>query len=355
MDSSLFNIVDVCTGIGGLSRGVYFGLKSIGFTPRTVCYVEREAFACAVLDARMEAGDLDAAPIWTDVSSFPCRNFTGSVDMVIGGIPCQDFSLAGKCAGTSGDRWLWPDFWRIVCGTGAKMLFLENVAGFVSGGGLAAVVSDLAASGWNAEWDCFSADEVGAPHRRERLFVLAYAGCEHVDIFKRRIWAKSTRESCTMGNTDSTAGLEPQRKPGGRAGVEEANQPMAHSAGKRRSGRSDGDATGSKREIQASGSRGSVDCNRCRYEIPTWPPCPEDEAWERVIAMRPDLAPAINGKLNPRFVSWLMGLRPDWVDIPGAAKVDQLRALGNSCVPATAELALRTLWHRVEVFNKNKF
>jgi site-specific DNA-cytosine methylase len=60
--------------------------------------------------------------------------------------------------------------------------------------------------------------------------------------------------------------------------------------------------------------------------------------------VRPDLAPAIDGKLNPRFVEWLRGFSEGWIEIPGASRVDQLRALGNAVVPATAELAFRTLW-----------
>lgn len=138
-----------------------------------MCHVERDAFAASVLVARMEDASLDRAPVWDDLTTFDGRAWRGAVDLVTAGYPCQPFSVAGKRAGADDERHLWPHVRRIVEECGAPLVFLENVAGHVSLG-LADVLADLAALGLDAEWLCLRASDVGAPHRRERLFVLAY-------------------------------------------------------------------------------------------------------------------------------------------------------------------------------------
>lgn len=97
--------------------------------------------------------------------------------LVVAGFPCQPASAAGRRAGTDDERWLWPDIARVIGAVEPRLVFLENVPGLLSVNGGTAfheVVEDLSALGFDADWDCFSASEVGAPHRRERLFILAY-------------------------------------------------------------------------------------------------------------------------------------------------------------------------------------
>jgi len=135
--------------------------------------VEREAFACAHLVAAMEQGLLAPAPVWSDARTFPGRRFRGRVDCVIGGIPCQPHSIAGKRLGRDDERDLWSPLRRIVVQTGAWCALIENVPGMVTSGGLARVWRDLHRLGFAVEAGLFSAEEVGASHGRERLFVLA--------------------------------------------------------------------------------------------------------------------------------------------------------------------------------------
>lgn len=90
-------ILSLCSGVGQLDAGVRRALPSA----RTVLYVEREAYAAAVLVARMESGDLDEAPVWSDAEHVPTGTLHGRVDMVLGGIPCQPFSRAGERRGWS--------------------------------------------------------------------------------------------------------------------------------------------------------------------------------------------------------------------------------------------------------------
>lgn len=161
--------LSLCAGIGGAD----LGLRSIGVA-RTVCYVERESFAAACLVAAMQRGALDDAPIWSDLRSFDAQAWCGTVDLVVAGYPCQPFSHAGRRRGADDERHLWPEVLRITRECGARLLFCENVAGHLSLG-FADVLANLAASGFDVEWDLFTAREVGAPHRRERLFFLAHS------------------------------------------------------------------------------------------------------------------------------------------------------------------------------------
>jgi len=163
-----FTHVSLCAGYGGID----LGLKRAIPTLRTVAFSEIEAYACANLVAKMEAGQLDPAPIWTDLKTFPWAAFHGRVDILSGGYPCQPFSAAGKRLGTDDPRHLWP-----FIATGIRLMqprfcFFENVEGHISLG-LRAVIEELAELGYTATWGIFSASEVGAPHQRKRVFILA--------------------------------------------------------------------------------------------------------------------------------------------------------------------------------------
>lgn len=160
----------LCAGAGGLELGLRIAL---GDDYRCVVYVEREAYAAATLVARMADQALDTAPVWDDLSTFDGKPWCGVVDIVSAGFSCQPWSAAGKQLGIEDERWIWPDIARIVCEVEPEWVFLENVGGLVRGG-LEHVLRDLAVSGFDAEWDCLSAAEVGAPHVRERLFILAH-------------------------------------------------------------------------------------------------------------------------------------------------------------------------------------
>ena len=164
--------LSLCTGYGGLE----LGLRLAGVAVHTVGVVERQAYAAAVLANRMVEGALDPCPIWDDLESFDGSAYSGRVDLVAAGFPCQGASVAGKRLGTADARWLWPHVWRIARECGASLLFVENVPGLLTvnqGQAFGEILGDLAASGWVAEWDCFPAAACGAPHLRDRWFLLA--------------------------------------------------------------------------------------------------------------------------------------------------------------------------------------
>lgn len=161
-------IISFCTGIQGLERG----LRSAGMSIQPVCFVEIESFINENLVSGMEQGLVDEAPIWSNVKSFDGLPFRGMVHGFTGGYPCQPFSLAGQRKGTEDPRHLWPHIERHIGTVGPIWCFFENVAGHLTLG-FPEVRESLSNLGYKVEAGIFTAEEVGAPHKRERLFILA--------------------------------------------------------------------------------------------------------------------------------------------------------------------------------------
>lgn len=160
--------LSLCTGYGGIE----LGLERAGVPLRPIAYVEREAFAAANLVAKIEAEQMAPAPVWTDVKTFPYSDFHGRVDILLAGYPCQPFSAAGQRKGKSDERHLWPFIARGIAACKPRLVFAENVEGHLSLG-IKDVFSDLGRMGYEYTAGLFSAEEVGASHRRKRLFWLA--------------------------------------------------------------------------------------------------------------------------------------------------------------------------------------
>lgn len=201
--NSYTRVLSLCSGFGGLDRGVRGALPSA----RTVCYVEREVSVCAVLEARMSDGSVDEAPVWSDLTTFDGRVWRGVVDLVVAGFPCQPVSVAGRGLGSDDPRWLWPHVLRIVRETEASAVFLENVPGIV-GKGLEGILQDIHALGFDAEWGCLDAGAVGATHLRDRWFCLAYSRrrprwIEQVGISRRNRTSQPQPEGEALADTNS--------------------------------------------------------------------------------------------------------------------------------------------------------
>lgn len=153
--------------------GGILGGKLLGW--RTVCAVEFNAYARSVLLARQNDGTLSPFPIWDDVRTFDGRPWRGIVDVVSGGFPCQDISVAGKGDGLDGERsGLWSEMARIVGEVRPRFVYVEN-SPMLTSRGLGRVLGDLAEMGFDAEWGVLGARDVGAPHIRERIWILAHA------------------------------------------------------------------------------------------------------------------------------------------------------------------------------------
>jgi DNA (cytosine-5)-methyltransferase 1 len=140
---------------------------------RTVCAVESDGYARRVLMSRQDDGCLPPFPIWDDVRTFDGRPWAGRVDVISGGFPCQDISVAGKGEGITGARsGLWGEFARIIREVGPAYVFVENSPALTARG-LGTVLGDLAAMGFDARWGVLGAVHAGAPHRRERIWIVA--------------------------------------------------------------------------------------------------------------------------------------------------------------------------------------
>jgi DNA (cytosine-5)-methyltransferase 1 len=161
------NGLDLFSGIGGISQ-------ALAPWVRTVAYCERDRYAQAVLLSRMERGEIDTAPIWDDVTTLKV-NPLPFIDIVSGGFPCQDLSLAGLRKGLAGERsGLFFEIMRLVRELQPRFVFMENVAGIFAGYTLGTVGGALAALGYDCRWGVLSAYDVGAPHQRERWFCLGH-------------------------------------------------------------------------------------------------------------------------------------------------------------------------------------
>jgi DNA (cytosine-5)-methyltransferase 1 len=155
---------------GGILGGKLLGWK-------TVCAVEINEYARRVLLARQDDGCLEPFPIWDDVRTFDGRPWRGVVDIVTGGFPCQDISAAGKGAGIDGARsGLWGEMARIIREVGPHFVLVEN-SPMLTSRGLGRVVGDLAEMGYDARWGVLGAVHAGAPHKRERIWIVAHAQC----------------------------------------------------------------------------------------------------------------------------------------------------------------------------------
>jgi DNA (cytosine-5)-methyltransferase 1 len=141
---------------------------------RTVCAVEWEPYAASVLAARQNDGILPPFPIWDDIQTFDGRPWRGRVDVVSGGFPCQDISAAGKGAGIDGERsGMWREMARVVSEVRPRYVYVENSPMLTTRGGTR-VIADLTEIGYDAQWDVMGAADVGAPHQRDRIWIVAY-------------------------------------------------------------------------------------------------------------------------------------------------------------------------------------
>lgn len=213
MNGGGLNELALFAGAGG---GILAG-KLLGW--RTVAAVEWEPYAASVLVARQNDGLLPPFPIWDDVQTFDGRPFRGRIDVVSGGFPCQDISVAGKGAGIDGERsGMWRHMARIVGEVRPRFVFVENSPALVTRG-LGTVLSDLAALGYDCKWTVLGAADVGAPHQRDRFWLVAHSdslrelqpqGCQCDE--------RGRSCNCCADVADATSQRQPQQRDNANAG-----------------------------------------------------------------------------------------------------------------------------------------
>ncbi len=425
VDSNAITHVSLCSGYGGIDLGLK---RVLGERFRTVAYCEIEAFAVANLVSKASQGWLDNAPLWSDLKRFPWGKFRGLVDILSGGYPCQPFSAAGKRLGTEDPRHLWPYIADGIAAMRPSACFFENVEGHISLG-LPDVIEDLGRLGYRTTWGIFSASEVGAPHQRKRVFIMAHlrgsgfprhGGLEQVGLPQRR----ETSEGClTEGGGSSCEGLLWPSRPGQPQHEWEPPRVVGNSESRKDNGREPGDmgeeasqrgcgnnaADGASEGLadhqQQCGLRGSHGISRGKRDSGI---SGTDAGSECSLGTQCKAEPSMGGDLNGTSdrMDYAELSEPDhaaggcdpesrggeldnstsrgcnWVNARSGRNVgrwneaqdlgsevenssssngashpdlyvscdnrtDELRLLGNGVVPATAELAFRTLWEEL--------
>lgn len=356
--------LSVCSGVGGLDVGLHVALPQV----KTVCYVEGEANAAATLVRRMGEGAMDEAPIWTDVRTFDAKPWRGKVDIIVGGYPCQPFSLAGKMRGEKDPRHLWPYIAGHVASLRPSLCFFENVAGHLRLG-FKKVHDDLQGMGYGVAAGMFKASEVGATHGRERLFILAV---ENANLHRLQGVIAPRPEG---GAVELSSGTELAEPYGGERG---RSRPVEKGARQRISGdsvedgervadarrqsgdrhrglravarqdeREEGTRPGKVRDAPRGGVENMADDGQAvevgaPAGLGAFPPIPtDDREWSFVFHHAPWLAPALpKRKKEPasEAKSTLRGMAHGV-----AHRVDRLRACGNGVVPLQAAYAFTVL------------
>jgi DNA (cytosine-5)-methyltransferase 1 len=163
---------------------------------RTVCAVEWEEYPASVLCARQNDKILPTFPIWDDVRTFDGRPWRGIVDVISGGFPCQDISVAGRGDGLDGERsGMWKEMARIIGEVRPQFAFVENSPMLVTRG-LERVVADLTKMGYDSRWGIISASDIGANHKRERIWIVAHS--KH-GRYTDQVQGKHGEEVCVQG------------------------------------------------------------------------------------------------------------------------------------------------------------
>ena len=322
----VLHALHLCSGYGGFEL-------ALGDAARTVAHVERDAYAAAVLVARMGEARLDQAPVWSDLCTFDTGPWVGRVDIITAGFPCQPFSAAGKRAGTDDDRWLWPDICRIIGEVRPRCVFLENVPGVVRHG-LPHVLADLAGLGFDAEWGLCGASDVGAPHRRQRFWLVADSDRDGQSLVGR----KPEHDRDARHDTDGSGGADvADSKKLGRGEWIDGAQSCRLSADTQ-AGDSDvaDPACVDEREPHHTGC--TIARHHARPDIGghRFPPRPDDhDGWQQWDGPQPCIRRSADGPTR-----WL-------ADGGTRYLADQLHLGGNGLVPQCAAEAWRQLTERL--------
>ena len=207
------NVLDLFSGIGGFS----LGLERAGF--KTVAFCEVDKKCQAVLKKHWPD-----VPMFDDVSNLKGKDIEEKIDVICGGFPCQDISLAGKGAGLAGKRsGLWSEFHRLIKEIRPKYAIIENVSALRSRG-LDQVLGALSEIGYDAEWHCITAASVGAPHRRDRIWIVAYSSSRRFkSLHNRNSESNDVISSSINVSNSNSEGLQGQRKITGRISKELQN------------------------------------------------------------------------------------------------------------------------------------
>jgi DNA (cytosine-5)-methyltransferase 1 len=275
-------VLDIFSGIGGFS----LGLENAGM--KTIAFCEINSFCQKILKKHWQS-----VPVFSDITILTNKDFKTlpKIDVIAGGFPCQDISVAGKGGGIAAKRsGLWKEFARLINEIRPKYAIIENVANLRSQG-LISVLQDLWEIGYDAQWHCIPASAFGAPHRRDRIWIIAYPACIGKAGFSCR---EKTNQSISRSNRKDVFGYK------------------------------------------VSGLQGNYQFKEVRRvsceEIRTYRNTKGFAQW----GIEPETIPRLTEeRLNPDWVEWLMGFPHGWTE--GGSRMQRLQSLGNAVVPLIPE------------------
>jgi DNA-cytosine methyltransferase len=326
------NVFDIFSGIGGFS----IGLEAASM--QTVAFCEINPFCRQILKKHWPS-----VPIFSDITVIDKEDLKAlpRIDVIAGGFPCQDISVAGKQKGIAAKRsGLWKEFARLINEIRPKYAIIENVANLRSTG-LIAVLQDLWAIGYNAEWHCIPASAFGAPHRRDRIWIIAHPAC--LCKVGLSIGKEETESSFGDGYKNATdtdckrwGSREYNKQRGYLSDNKNREYPQTQQEWDIRESWtsqickifSDSDKQGLQgcrgfKEISQICAQGQVSMYYCSRGIKQW-------------GKEPLEVPRLKDeRLNPDWVEWLMGYPISWTG--GGSRMQRLMALGNSVVPLIPE------------------
>ena len=270
--------------------GGILGGKLLGW--RTVCAVEWEPYPASVLCARQNDGLLPTFPIWDDVQTFDGKPWRGIVDVVSGGFPCQDISVAGNGDGLDGERsGMWREMARIIGEVRPRYAFVENSPMLITRG-LERVLADLTAMGYDSRWGVVSASDIGANHQRRRIWIVANS----------RYWRRRDKRSIERGEISQKEWATDSNQIGGSS---EQSETLAHTSSIRQ-------------QRQGQHEQPINPAKSCDWETNYVESIGRPKQW----AIEPNVGRVADGV---------------------AARVDRLKAIGNGQVPLCAATAWRVL------------
>lgn len=319
-------IGSICSGYGGLDMATeqYFNAE-------TVWMADLDKYSSLVIEQRWKLPNLG------DIKQVDWKSVE-SIDILTAGYPCQPFSNAGQRKGEKDERHLWPHIKEIISQIRPRIVFLENVRGHLTLG-FKEVLKGLAELGYDAKWTIVRASDVGAPHQRARLFIIAYSDSQTFEQSRRtnraiseqtiEVIDRSDREingggTQTLQCSDSDCLGQPLGKDySGKIRNQEQSQSQSASLGKI-SSNSDNQQLSSNRKVSKLGRR-------------------FDSRLEMSMRSIPD--PLVDGKLNVKYVEYMMGLPEGWVTDLDISRAQKFKLLGNGVVPQQAFEALNRLFN----------
>ena len=292
--------------------GGILGGKLLGW--RTVCAVEWEPYPASVLCARQNDGILAPFPVWDDVQTFDGHPWSGIVDVVSGGFPCQDISISGGGAGIDGERsGMWREMARIIHEVRPGFVFVEN-SPMLTSRGLGTVLGDLAAMGFDAKWGVLGAADIGANHQRDRIWIVG----------------KTTNTTSNRSQKQANQRiLESQRRSELQLGEPRDTDELAHTQRKGLEGQPDS----GEQEVARSGSGGSLAYTKDKGDV--W------RDWE--LGFTQQEHDSGRGSTDGSRQWWSVEPNVGRVAHGVACRVDRLKAIGNGQVPLCAATAWRVL------------